>query len=61
MNKTQQKYNKSAFQLSKEGLMFVQKEMKRYETKLSAVIPCLYRIQEENKGWVKPGKCFLFK
>ena len=42
------------FKLSKEGLEFVQKEMKRYETKLSAVIPCLYRVQEENKGWVSP-------
>lgn len=42
------------FQLSKEGISFVKKEMSRYETKLSAVIPCLYRVQEENKGWVSP-------
>ena len=55
MNKTQQKNTSSAFQLSKEGIEFVKKEMKRYETKLSAVIPCLYRVQEENKGWVSPA------
>lgn len=42
------------FQLSKEGLEFVKKEMARYETKLSAVIPALYRAQDENHGWVSP-------
>ena len=40
------------FKLSPEGVQFVEKEMTRYETKLSAVIPCLYRIQDENGGWV---------
>ena len=40
------------FKLSDEGIRFVQKEIKRYETKLSAVIPCLYRVQDENGGWV---------
>ena len=40
------------FQLSSEGLAFVQKEMQRYETKLSATIPCLYKLQEENGGWI---------
>lgn len=40
------------FTLSPEGTDFVKKEMQRYETKLSAVIPCLYRIQDENNGWV---------
>lgn len=54
MNKNQQKNKKNAFQLSKEGVEFVQKEMKRYETKRSAVIPCLYRVQTENNGWVSP-------
>lgn len=42
------------FQLSKEGLEFVKAELKRYEHKYSAIIPALYRCQEENKGWVSP-------
>ena len=42
------------FKLSPEGAAFVKKEMARYETKLSAVIPCLYRVQDENGGWVSP-------
>ena len=42
------------FKLSKEGIEFVKKEMSRYETKLSAVIPCLYRVQTENNGWISP-------
>ena len=42
------------FKLSDEGIQFVQKEMKRYETKLSAVIPCLYRVQDENGDWISP-------
>jgi NADH-quinone oxidoreductase subunit E len=40
------------FELSKEGLNEVQKELKRYETKESAIIPALYVAQKENKGWV---------
>ena len=43
------------FELSKEGLAFVKKEMSRYETKRSAIIPCLFRVQQENKGWVSPA------
>lgn len=43
------------FQLSEEGLAFVKKEMNRYETKRSAILPCLYRVQKENGGWVSPG------
>ncbi|MBC6415661.1 MAG: NAD(P)H-dependent oxidoreductase subunit E [Bdellovibrionales bacterium] len=39
------------FSLSKKGLEIVQKEMTRYETKLSCVIPCLWQIQKE-KGWI---------
>ena len=42
-----------AFTLSKEGVDLVQREMSRYETKLSCLIPCLYRIQKE-KGWISP-------
>ncbi len=44
----------SGFQLSAEGVEFVKSELKRYETRLSAVIPCLYRVQKENQGWVSP-------
>lgn len=40
------------FQLSVEGQEFVKKELKRYETKESAIIPSLYRVQMENSGWV---------
>ena len=49
---TKQAENKKRFSLSKEGLAFVQKEMTRYETKRSAILPCLYRVQKENGGWV---------
>jgi NADH-quinone oxidoreductase subunit E len=41
------------FQLSKEAKDFVNKELTRYEDKLSAIIPCLYKAQEEN-GWISP-------
>jgi len=40
------------FQLSSEGQAFVKTELKRYETKESAIIPSLYRVQKENGGWV---------
>jgi len=40
------------FQLSNEGQEFVKKELARYEDKYSAIIPCLYRVQKENEGWV---------
>jgi NADH-quinone oxidoreductase subunit E len=40
------------FQLSSEGLSQVKSELKRYETKESAIIPSLYIAQKENKGWV---------
>ena len=42
------------FELSREGVEFVQKELTRYETKRSAIIPCLFRVQKENGGWVSP-------
>lgn len=42
------------FQLSNEGKEFVKKELARYETKESAIIPSLYRVQKENNGWVSP-------
>ncbi len=40
------------FQLSSEGLSKVQSELKRYEQKESAIIPCLFIAQAENKGWI---------
>jgi NADH-quinone oxidoreductase subunit E len=42
------------FKLSNEGLEYVQKEVKRYENKQSAIIRCLYKAQDENGGWVSP-------
>jgi NADH-quinone oxidoreductase subunit E len=42
------------FKLSDEGLRFVKNELTRYETKQSAIIRCLYKVQEENGGWVSP-------
>lgn len=42
------------FKLSDEGLSFVKKELGRYETKKSAIIPCLYRAQSENGGHITP-------
>ncbi len=40
------------FQLSEEGLQKVQTELKRYESRQSAVIPALYIAQKENGGHV---------
>jgi len=39
------------FSLSKERQEIIRKEMTRYETKLSCLIPCLWEIQKE-KGWI---------
>lgn len=41
------------FKLSSEGQEFVKKELKRYETAYSAIIPSLFRVQKEC-GWVPP-------
>lgn len=40
------------FELSKEAEEFIKTELKRYEDKYSAIIPSLYKVQEENNGWV---------
>ena len=40
------------FQLSSEGLGKVKKELTRYESKDSAIIPALYIAQKENGGWI---------
>jgi NADH-quinone oxidoreductase subunit E len=41
------------FKLSNESTEFVKKEKTRYETKYSAIIPSLFRVQKEH-GWVPP-------
>lgn len=40
------------FELSQEGQEFVRAELKRYEVPRSAIIRCLYRVQDENNGWI---------
>lgn len=40
------------FELSDQGKEFVKKELARYETIESAIIPSLYQVQKENDGWV---------
>ena len=40
------------FKISDETAQFIRKEMTRYETKRSALIPSLFRIQKDNGGWV---------
>jgi NADH-quinone oxidoreductase subunit E len=42
------------FSLSEEGIAFVKRELNRYEDRRSAIIPALFRVQKENKGWVSP-------
>ena len=42
------------FKLSDDGVEFVKKELQRYETPRSAIIPALFRAQTENGGWVSP-------
>ena len=41
------------FELSKNSTDLINKELSRYETKYSAIIPSLFIIQKE-KGWVAP-------
>ncbi len=37
---------------SEQARAEIQKELKRYETKESAIIPALYVAQKENDGWI---------
>lgn len=46
--------NEELFTLSNESKEIIVKEMNRYETRLSCLIPCLWQIQTE-KGWVSNG------
>ena len=43
------------FQLSSEGKTEVLAELKRYESKQSAVLPALYIGQKENNGFISPA------
>ncbi len=45
--------DKKDFSLSQEGRELIKKEIHRYETKASCLIPCLWQIQKE-KGWISP-------
>lgn len=38
---------------SESTIEFIKKECERYETKRSAILPCLYEVQKQ-KGWVSP-------
>ncbi len=40
------------FKLSDAGTEFVKKELTRYESRRSAILPCLYRAQDENGGYI---------
>jgi NADH-quinone oxidoreductase subunit E len=42
------------FKLSEDGIAKVKKELTRYESKRSAILPCLYIVQRQNGGWVSP-------
>lgn len=42
------------FKLSEQGLAEVKKELARYESRDSAIIPSLYVVQKENKGFITP-------
>lgn len=42
------------FQLSNDGKEKVLSELKRYESRQSAVLPALYIAQNENKGYISP-------
>ena len=45
------KAEKKPFSLSQEGRAIIKREMSRYETLRSGLIPCLWQIQKE-KGWI---------
>ncbi len=42
------------FKISDETAQFIKSEMNRYETKRSAIIPSLFRVQKDHGGWVSP-------
>ena len=42
----------SSFKLSSSTKALIKKELTRYESRRSAVLPALYQIQKENGGWI---------
>ncbi|MBE8221895.1 MAG: NAD(P)H-dependent oxidoreductase subunit E [Bdellovibrionales bacterium] len=40
------------FTISEKTKKFITKEVSRYETKRSAIIPCLFELQKDNQGWI---------
>lgn len=40
------------FTISEQTKKFITKELSRYETKRSAIIPCLFQLQKDNQGWI---------
>ena len=52
LNRNPEKKLEKKFVLSNNGKEQVKKELKRYEQKYSAIIPCLYILQKENGGWI---------
>lgn len=40
------------FTISDKTKKFITTELSRYETKRSAIIPCLFEIQKDNQGWI---------
>ena len=42
----------NSFKLSSSTKAFIKKELTRYESKRSAVLPVLYQVQKDNNGWI---------
>lgn len=42
----------NSFKLSSSAKAFIKKELTRYESKRSAVLPALYQVQKDNGGWI---------
>lgn len=40
------------FTISEKTKKFITTELSRYETKQSAIIPCLFEVQKDNQGWI---------
>lgn len=49
---TQQTSPSKAFKLSDQSKSLIKKELVRYESRRSAILPALYEIQKANNGWI---------
>ena len=49
---TQTTIPSNSFKLSSSTKAFIKKELTRYESKRSAVLPVLYQVQKDNDGWI---------